>query len=151
MRRFIIKSIVVLSLPILLLVYAFLIGVNENLHVADYDKKEVFLIGEPYQDNYSRYFKSSVNLDSIKVLAIGTSRVLQFKKEFFKESFFNLGYLVRTPSQTLKLIKHYDLRNKILIIRNGNHTSVVKTLRWEIKKIPNSFVVPHKIYYLRYF
>jgi hypothetical protein len=116
MRRFIIKSIVVLSLPILLLVYAFLIGVNENLHVADYDKKEVFLIGEPYQDNYSRYFKSTVNLDSIKVLAIGTSRVLQFKKEFFKESFFNLGYLVRTPSQTLKLIKHYDLRNKILII-----------------------------------
>jgi hypothetical protein len=149
MKRFIIKSIVVLSLPILLLVYAFLIGINENLHVTDYYKKQVFLIGEPHQDNYSRYFKSTVNLDTIKVLAIGTSRVLQFKKEFFKESFFNLGYLVRTPSQTLKLIKQYDLRNKNLIISIDQWTlnpkwQYVNDTTWTVPAMP-SFLSTLKI------
>lgn len=149
MRKFIIKSVVVLSLPILLLVYAFLIGINENLHVADYYKKQVVLIGEPYQDNYSRYFKSTVNLDSIKVLAIGTSRVLQFKKEFFKDSFFNLGYMVRTPAQTLKLIKYYDLRNKVLIISIDQWTlnpnwQYVNDTAWAIPVKP-SFLSTMKI------
>lgn len=115
MTIFFIKLFKSIFAPLLLFCYMVYLGFVLNLHQLNSEHKRL-LIGEPYNENYIKFYKWNRDIDSISIIAIGSSRVLQFKSEFFNESFFNLGYLVGTPKQTLELIKHKNLKNKTLII-----------------------------------
>jgi hypothetical protein len=90
-------------------------GFNHNLHINKFSVQN-FLIGEPYYENHMKWYKWQKNIDNVDLIAIGSSRVLQFKSEFFSSPFFNLGYLVGTPKQTFQLIKEKKIKNKTIII-----------------------------------
>lgn len=115
MKTFIKKVLIHLSIPILFVGYVIYVGFSQNLHITEFPKKRL-LIGEPYNENYLKYYKWQTSLDSIDLIAVGSSRVLQFKSEFFSVPFFNLGYLVGTPRQTLELIKAKRIKGKTIII-----------------------------------
>lgn len=115
MRVFINKVSLHSIIPIFILGYLIFMGYSHNLHVTRFSEKD-FIIGEPYNKNYIKLFKWQKNIDEVDLVAIGSSRVLQFKSEFFADSFFNLGYLVGTPKQTLELIRDKKIHNKTIII-----------------------------------
>lgn len=118
MRTFI-KNILLIFVPSLLLFsYVLIIFISHNLHwfyTRDEPGKN-FIIGESYNDEFEAFYKLHKDLDEYKILAIGSSRVLQFSEDMFEEKFFNLGYLAGTVYEIQSLIEHKDIRNKVLII-----------------------------------
>ena len=97
MKRFIIK-IVVFLLPIMLICIP--IGLLLKVYGESYvnferiitdDKYE--LIGQKFSESNTLGIKTIIaNKNKPKVVAIGSSRVLQFREEMFKEPFYNYGY-----------------------------------------------------------
>jgi hypothetical protein len=115
MRTFINKIFLHSIIPSCIILYLIFIGYSHNLHITRFAETK-FIIGEPYTANYIEWYKWKKKIDKIDLIAIGSSRVLQFKSEFFAKPFFNLGYLVSTPKQTLELIKAKQIQNKTIII-----------------------------------
>ena len=115
MRTFINKIFLHLSIPLFIIGYLIFMGYSHNLHIKRFPQTK-FIIGEPYTPNHIKWYKWQKKLDKIDLIAIGSSRVLQFKSDFFTKPFFNLGYLVSTPKQTLELIKAKRIQNKTIII-----------------------------------
>jgi hypothetical protein len=115
MRKFVVKFFLHASIPLIILGYLIVLGFMDNLHITNIQHENV-LIGEPYNESYFKWYKWQRNIDNIDLLAIGSSRVLQFKSDFFIDSFFNLGYLVATPKQTLQLIQEKQIKNKKIVI-----------------------------------
>lgn len=66
------------------------------------------LIGQKFLESNTLGIKTIIiNKKKPKILAIGSSRVLQFREEMFKESFYNYGYTtnqIGTILPTLKLV-----------------------------------------------
>lgn len=112
MKRFYIKLVVFL-LPIALLVLpvGFLLKLYGESFV-DFEQiikdNEYELIGQKFSESNTLAIKTTiVNNSKPKVVAIGSSRVLQFRKEMFREPFYNYGYTttsIGTILPTLKLI-----------------------------------------------
>jgi len=73
------------------------------------DQKEKYLIGYSYNESNYKYlkYKSLIERDNVEVLALGSSRVLQFRSEMFNTTFYNAGF-------TIKNI--YDFENILRII-----------------------------------
>lgn len=115
MKKFLIKLLITAFVPLVFCTYVLLCGVNHHLTTLP-PNNQPFILGEPYEEGYAKYFKFNKNVSEYPLLAIGSSRVLQFKSEFFVDSFFNLGYMVGTPKQTLQLIEKKNIRNKTIII-----------------------------------
>ncbi len=115
MKKFAIKILLALTFTIVFICYMLTLGVNHNLHLP-INTLNSFIIGEPYDENLAMSYKWEKDISKYELVAIGSSRVLQFKSEFFREPFFNLGYLVGTPKQTLELIRLKNIKNKKLII-----------------------------------
>lgn len=115
MKKFILKLLISSIVPIFLLIYIMFTGFNHNLHMT---KLKIYpvLIGEPYSEEYFKWYKWQKNLDNIEIITVGSSRVLQFKDYFFSESFFNLGKIANTPKEILKLITIKGIKNKTLLI-----------------------------------
>ena len=94
-----------------------MVGKNHNLYKSNNTiANSIFIMGEPYSDHLIRGYKYNSNINNVEILAIGASRVLQFKREFFAQSFFNLGYLAETPNQIRELIQDKNIKNKMIII-----------------------------------
>ena len=112
MKRFNIKIIVFL-LPIALFVLpiGFLLKIYGESFV-DFERiikdNEYELIGQKFTESNTLAIKTTiVNNIEPKVVAIGSSRVLQFREEMFREPFYNYGYTTSsngTILPTLKLI-----------------------------------------------
>ena len=112
MKRFNIKIIVFL-LPIALFVLpiGFLLKIYGESFV-DFERiikdNEYELIGQKFTESNTLAIKTTiVNNSEPKVVAIGSSRVLQFREEMFREPFYNYGYTTSsngTILPTLKLI-----------------------------------------------
>jgi hypothetical protein len=66
-----------------------------------------YLIGYAYsEDNYGYLKWKYVNLNSKKeIWALGSSRVLQFRKGMFDESFYNLGYSISKINEFIPFLK----------------------------------------------
>lgn len=62
--------------------------------------KEKYLVGYAYSDNITRYLKYKTITENNKynIIAIGSSRVLQFREEMFRKNFYNAGYTVSSIS-----------------------------------------------------
>lgn len=113
MRLFFLKFIAFFSPVILFLVVPglvlFLSGESYR-EIDDFVKKENrYLIGLVYGEDNSRYAKL-VELEKkerFDIVALGSSRVLQFRDSMFTSSFYNAGYTISSISDFLPFVKHY--------------------------------------------
>ena len=123
MKTFILK-ILSISLPfaIFTLPIAILLKSYGEAFV-DFDslisKQDFKLIGQKYSESNTLWFKSKLaEKKKAKVLALGSSRVLQFRAEMFSESFFNYGYTTTknyTLLPTLRLIPDESLPEVLIL------------------------------------
>ena len=100
MKRFI-KNIFLFFLPVLLLCIAMVpfyrasVECGElkdlNLNIESQRSDHNVLIGLGYNEETAYYKLVNANYYKADVIALGTSRVMQFKKELFKRSFYNCG------------------------------------------------------------
>ena len=100
MKRFV-RDIILFMLPIMILVAGAVTIYYEALNcgeLASIDKNieaqrenHNSIIGLGYNEQTSYYKLVNANYYQANVLALGTSRVMQFKNEFFEESFYNCG------------------------------------------------------------
>lgn len=90
---FILPFILVLSVPL-----ATLYNYKENFVNIDpiLKENEKYLIGYAYNEKNYKYLKYKVlnERPRMKVWALGSSRILQFREEMFSESFYNAGYTI---------------------------------------------------------
>lgn len=118
MKKFLRKVLLVLSPFLLIAFYLFILYLNFNLHKIDnmHERKDDFILGEPFTDPLARHVKLTRNLDSVTLITIGSSRVLQFTQDMYEEKFYNLGYTTSSVFQIHKLIKTKNIHDKTLII-----------------------------------
>jgi len=87
--------IVFLSVPI----YILILSREEffNLQIGLMDNKQL-LVGYAYAENKYPYLKKNIieNRAAYKVIALGSSRVLQFREQMFTTPFYNAGYVVKS-------------------------------------------------------
>ena len=107
-----IRKVLILSSP---LVLVYLVALFFFLSTGELESNRNFFAKDQYNQfiylglSYSqadRYYKNfGFNQQQPEVIALGSSRVLQFRKEFFKQgNFFNVGRTIRTvriPSGSL--------------------------------------------------
>jgi hypothetical protein len=110
-----------------------------------------YLIGYAYHENNYNYLKwKAVNVKERKVvLAIGSSRVLQFREKMFSQPFYNAGYTVKNIQDFIPFIKGLpkDKYPKYLILgidqwmyRKNKEIGIKDSCFWE-----NSFsMIPQK-------
>jgi len=102
MKKFIFKTALLLIVSSLFILPPFLILKYSGENFKDIKdvirKNNDFLIGYAHNENNYGYLKwLSINENKKhKILALGSSRVLQFRKNMFKSSFYNAGYTITT-------------------------------------------------------
>lgn len=123
MKDFIIKTLL-FSLPLATLIAPIALFLKSYGEVfVDFDslvlEDDFKLVGQKYSESNTIWLKSKLaEKRKAEVLALGSSRVLQFREEMFSESFFNYGYTTTqnyTILPTLKLIPDESLP-KLLIL-----------------------------------
>ncbi len=103
MKRFLLKLFLFL-LPVLLFsaipIYIQLWSREDfyNIDFAIKNAPHTSLFGYAYNEENYRYlkYKTILENDPVEVMAIGSSRVLQFRQNMFETSFYNAGYVVET-------------------------------------------------------
>ena len=126
MKKFI-KNILLFFLPVLLVFAAVvpfyrasvkwgeLKDIEENLEAQRINRN--ILIGLGYNEQ-TRYYKLvNTNFYKAEIIALGTSRVMQFKKELFKNSFFNCGGAVSgNYDDYLNYLKNLDYKPETILL-----------------------------------
>ncbi|MBJ2174570.1 hypothetical protein JBL43_10000 [Aureibaculum sp. A20] len=118
------KKIIIFSIPVLIfLVIPFVIltktsEVNSNIDELNLDSQK-YLIGYTYNEDNYKYLKyKRASEKRFDVMALGSSRVLQFRKEMFKTSFYNAGFTIKGLNDYkdfLKLIPKSKLPTYLII------------------------------------
>lgn len=112
MKQFLKKTgwFVGLFLLLLIIPSVILYNYSENFKsiesiVTDTDNK--YLVGYAHNENNYKYLKwANVNSNPKRdILALGSSRVLQFRSEMFTSSFYNSGYTISSLNDFLPFIK----------------------------------------------
>ena len=113
MKRFL-KKIILFSIPgMLLLLPPILVLNTSGENYGDIDhlviQKEKYLIGYAYNELNYRYLKWKVvdNLPAQDVLALGSSRILQFREGMFTSSFYNAGYTIKSMADFVPFLKSF--------------------------------------------
>lgn len=124
MKNFIIRIILFLF-PIIIIigsVSAILLLSGENFRNLNsiLDNKDERLLGYAYNEDNYRYIKwyELSNKPKFEVVAIGSSRVLQFRKNMFQSTFYNAGYTISTIRDFKPFIESIPKKkypNKIII------------------------------------
>ncbi len=119
MKLFLRKFFFVVVVPaILFICYSAALFFNHrSLGISGYaNTGEEAIISDPYNDNIITYLKRHKDFKNTKIIAMGSSRVLQFNAAMFKDEFYNLGYTSTSVFQITNLIKELELNNKTLIV-----------------------------------
>jgi hypothetical protein len=139
MKAFVIK-IIIFSIPLLILFLipaSFLFFSNENYKSIDniIKSKENYLVGYAYNEQNYKYlkYKELENRKDLDLIALGSSRILQFRAKMFTSSFYNAGYTISSISDFKPFIEsNFKLKKpKTLIIAldqwmfNGNWDDLV--------------------------
>ncbi|MDB5256716.1 MAG: hypothetical protein JWM14_1411 [Chitinophagaceae bacterium] len=110
MKQFIVK-ILFFGIPILLLLLLpilILYQTQENFRGIEdvLSSKRKYLIGYAYDETKYKYIKRFElnNNPKFHLLALGSSRVLQFRKEMFDSSFYNAGYTISRISDFIPFL-----------------------------------------------
>lgn len=94
----------------------FLIKYKENFNsfTSFPSKNDKVLIGYKYNESNYDYLKwKASNLDNhYTILALGSSRILQFRKEMFNDSFYNAGFAVKRLNEFLPFLKSLKNSNQ---------------------------------------
>ena len=117
MKKFISK-IIIFSTPLIvvfLIPVVFLFMSGENYKSIDdiVKSKNDYLIGYAYNESNYKYLKQ-IELEYRQpqhIIALGSSRVLQFRDNMFTKSFYNAGYTISSISDFIPFIKS-NLDNK---------------------------------------
>jgi hypothetical protein len=112
MMRIFLKRIFLFSVPVIFIFSVVLLPLYSS-HEYLYDIKQTisqnkkYLIGYAFNENNYRFLKWSVmnNDPKRKVIALGSSRVLQFRDEMFTERFYNVGYTITSVNDLLPFMK----------------------------------------------
>lgn len=124
MKNFIVKTIV-FGLPIfvfLLVPFFFLYVSGENYQSVDdaVKKNNNYLIGYAYNEGNYKYLKRKElkYRETLSIIALGSSRVLQFRRRMFTKPFYNAGYTISSIADFVPAIKNNILKKKpeILLI-----------------------------------
>lgn len=100
MKKFTTRVIIYIFPVFLFLVFPFykLINSKEIFHNIDnnINQKEKYLIGYKYNENNYKYikYKTIKEFNNLEILALGSSRVLQFRSEMFNKPFYNAGFTI---------------------------------------------------------
>lgn len=126
MKRFI-KNIFLFFLPFLLFFSALIPfyfaavdcgefkDLQENI-VAQRNNQNI-LIGLGYNEQTTYYKLVNANYYKAEVIALGTSRVMQFKKEFFKSSFYNCGGAVAgNYTEYINFLKNLTYKPHVVLL-----------------------------------
>ncbi len=126
MKRFI-KNILLFFLPVILFCCAmipfYLAAVNcgefkdieDNIEAQR--KNHNMLIGLGYNEQTSYYKLVNANYYQADVVALGTRRVMQFKKEFFKSSFYNCGGAVGgNYKEYVNFLENLTYKPKVILL-----------------------------------
>ncbi|MBN7799475.1 hypothetical protein J0A67_01315 [Algoriphagus aestuariicola] len=110
MKRFITKTTAFCAslLPVFLIPWLFLYISGESFrNLDDIINRQNYLIGYAYSEENYRYLKqkelSSRNTPT--VIALGSSRVLQFRDKMFTSSFYNAGFTISSISDFIPFIE----------------------------------------------
>lgn len=123
MRKFL-REIVLYSVPLILFfAVATLPGYNSG-EFRDFDDAIVtqrenssVIIGMGYNEQTPYYKLSNANYYEADIIALGTSRAMQFKEEFFQESFYNCGGAVSgNYSEYKNFLSNLTYRPKIVLL-----------------------------------
>lgn len=116
--RLFLKRILLFFIPVVIfLAYTSFIYFNHGLHkIREIETERNYIVGEPYNDAVIRHTKYNKSLEDIKIMAIGSSRVLQFSQDMFVDPFYNMGYTIESIRQITELIERKNLSGKTLII-----------------------------------
>lgn len=113
---FLLPLIVIVSIALFATVYIGE-GINVSYEILTKNKK---VLGPVYDEKlYSEYKLSTIRTQPpFHVVAIGSSRVLQIRKEMFDSSFFNIGFTVTTMADYHTLLSsiHHDKYPRFLLI-----------------------------------
>lgn len=112
MKRFYIRSLLFV-LPVVLFVAVpswVLFSTGENLRGVDgvIQRSDRFLMGYAYnQENYNYVkWKTLVSREKYGVVALGSSRVLEFRSRMFDSSFYNAGYTISALNEFVPFFQH---------------------------------------------
>jgi hypothetical protein len=101
----------------------FLITSGENLRSIQEitsDRKKEYVVGYKFNESNYKYikWKSINNSDPLDVLALGSSRVLQFRDSMFTGKFYNGGFTIQTISDFEQFLKGLNIGKlpKIIVI-----------------------------------
>jgi hypothetical protein len=124
MKQFIQRTLI-FSLPIIFIFlppFTILILSGENYPNIDnlIKKEQEYLIGYAYNENNYKYLKKKEieYRETQSIIALGSSRVLQFRDKMFKDSFYNVGGTISSISAFVPFIKtnFHSKKPKLLLI-----------------------------------
>lgn len=126
MKRFI-KNIILFLLPIIILMlgilpfYSIALYCGEFIKIDDNIEKQrennYSLIGMGYNEQTEYYKLVNANYYQADIIALGTSRVMQFKGEFFKTSFYNCGGAVDgNYNQYINFLKNLHYKPSCILL-----------------------------------
>lgn len=126
MKRFI-KNILLFFLPVIMFCCAMLPfyfaavncgefkDIEESIEIQR--KNHDILIGLGYNEQTAYYKLVNANYYQADVIALGTSRVMQFKKEFFKSSFYNCGGAVGgNYKEYVNFLENLTYKPKVILL-----------------------------------
>jgi len=125
MKRFLIRfsSFLVPIVVLFIIPTYFLINSGENFRsVSDItrNRSKQFLVGYKFNESNYRYIKwnSINNSETLDVLALGSSRVLQFRDSMFTGKFYNSGFTIQSINDFEPFLKGLKVRQlpQIIII-----------------------------------
>lgn len=118
MKKFLTKVLIFCSpLLIVFLIPASILCISgENYRGIDsvVENGKNYLIGYAYNEDNYKYlkYKELENRQSLSVVALGSSRILQFRDKMFTKPFYNAGYTISRISNYIPFIEANLLKNK---------------------------------------
>ncbi|MCQ2518987.1 MAG: hypothetical protein MJ107_00505 [Lachnospiraceae bacterium] len=150
MKKFI-YHILIVFLPILLIVSIFILRVEKTGELSKVEncvkiqrENATSLLGMAYNENKPYYKLLNANYYKSDVIALGTSRVMQFKDYFFTKSFYNCGGAVSGNFDEYKnFLMNLDYNPEIIILGIDNSCFNDSWMSWQpdyskYKSIPAS-------------
>ncbi len=124
MRKFLLRSVLFIVPAILALVPPFFALKASGEVYTSVDnlivERKKYLIGYAYNEQNYGYlkWKEVVSRKKMAVMALGSSRVLQFRDNMFDSSFYNLGYTVKSIAEFVPFLKSIPPANypSVLVI-----------------------------------
>lgn len=118
-----IKKIIIFIFPLLMAFFVYeammkSLGESytyEKIFELQKNKNCLYMPGYSHQD-FRTYKEFMINNTNYEILAVGSSRVMQFESKFFKNSFYNAGGIINNEEDFTYFLNNIKILPKLLII-----------------------------------